>query len=221
MIAKIRNYIQRAFEDVPNTKKAHELQEELISNLIDKFNDQLKAGRSEEEAYNHVIAGIGDLSELTEGLRERHVLSTPSAIERKRSAKIVAIAIMLYILSPVSVIIFSELTNTGSIGVVGMFALIATATGLLIYNQSSKPRYYKEEETMIEEFKEWKSKNQKNKALHSALSTAYWLAVVGIYLYVNFTFYTWHYSWIIFIIAAAFYNLVKALILLGKKDESN
>jgi hypothetical protein len=51
------------------------------------------------------------------------------------------------------------------------------------------------------------------------LGAAYWLIVVAIYLFVSFNFSAFHYSWIIFIIAAAVYNIIKALYLMGQKDE--
>ena len=108
MITRIRQYITRAFEDVPRTKKSVEMQEELISNLIEKYNDQLAQNKSEEEAYNTVIAGIGDLSELTESLRERHVLSSETPEERKRTARNTAFAVMLFILSPMALIVSAE-----------------------------------------------------------------------------------------------------------------
>jgi len=34
MITKIRAYINRAFEDVPKTKKSTDMQEELITDLV-------------------------------------------------------------------------------------------------------------------------------------------------------------------------------------------
>ncbi|TFG82712.1 MAG: hypothetical protein E4G74_02295 [Erysipelotrichales bacterium] len=219
MIAKIRAYITRAFEDVPRTKKSMEMQEELISNLIEKFNDQLKLGKTEEEAYAIVIAGIGDLSELTEGLRERHVLSGPTAVERKRSALLISIAIMTYIMSPVVLIVFATSFGQEILGLSLMLGLIAIATGLLIYNQASKPKYIREEETMVEEFKEWKSARQKNKSIYEAFSSAFWLITVAIYLYISFTYFNWSYSWIIFIIAAAIQNIFKALLGMRHRDD--
>ena len=219
MISKIRKYITRAFEDVPKTKKSVEMQEELISNLIEKYNDQLMENKTEEEAYNHVIAGIGDLSELTESLKERHVLSTISPQERKRSALSIAIAVMLFILSPMALIISGEVFNQEVLGLSLMFLLVALGVGILIYNSASKPKYLKEEETMIEEFKEWKSKKNRNKAVYDGLSSAFWLIVVAIYLYSSFTYYNWSYSWIIFLIAAAVFNIIKAIVDMVQNNE--
>lgn len=219
MISKIRQYITRAFEDVPKTKKSVEMQEELISNLIEKYNDQLAQNKSEEEAYNTVIAGIGDLSELTESLKERHVLSAISPEERKRSARNTAFAVMLFILSPMALIISAEILHQEIVGLATMFMFIACGTGILIYTQASKPKYLKEEETMIEEFKEWKSKKNRDKGLFEALGSAYWLIVVAIYLYISFTYFNWHYSWIIFLIASAVFNILKAVVEMGQRND--
>jgi len=216
MISRIRNYITKAFEDVPKTKKSIDMQEELISNLIEKFNDQLKAGKSEEEAYTAVIAGIGDLSELTEGLKERHVLSVPTAQQRKTSALFVSTAVMIYILSPMALIFSSEVLKQEILGLMTMFAMIAIATGLLVFHFISRPKYNREDETMIEEFKEWKASRDKNKALFDALSASFWLIIVALYFYVNFTYGWWSFSWIIFILGAAIQNILKAIFELSR-----
>ena len=219
MISKIRQYITRAFEDLPKTKKSVEMQEELISNLIEKYNDQLAQNKTEEEAYSTVIAGIGDLSELTESLKERHVLSSISSDERRRSARNTAFAVMLFILSPMALILGNEIFGQDIIGLAVMFLFIAIWTGILIYTHASKPKYLKEEETMIEEFKEWKSKKNRDKGLFEALGSAYWLIVVVIYLYVSFTYFNWHYSWIIFLIASAIFNILKAVVQMGHHND--
>jgi len=218
MISKIRTYINRAFDDVPKTKKSIDMQEELIANLVDKFNDQLRQGKTEEEAYTAVIAGIGDLSELTEGLKERHVLSVQTPQERQKSALFMASAVMIYIMSPMALILFAQVLHQEVLGLVAMFTLIAIATGLLVFHFNSRPRYIKEDETMIEEFKQWKASKDKNKALFDALSSAFWLIIVAIYFYVNFTYGWWAFSWIIFIIGAAVQNILKAILALSKES---
>lgn len=219
MMTRIRNYITQAFKDVPKTKKATELQEELISNLLEKYNDQLKLGKTEEEAYTSVIANIGDLSELTEGLRERHVLSPENPNDRRKSAMRIAFAVMLFIMSPMALILSTEMYGQEIPGLVTMFALIAIGVGLLIYNAASKPRYLKEEESMIEEFKEFKAAKKKDKAIYDSLSAAFWMLVLVIYFYYSFTYGTWAFSWIIFIVGGAIHNLIEALVALRQPNE--
>jgi uncharacterized membrane protein len=220
MIAKIRSYIERAFADAPRTKKSTELQEELISNMIEKFNDQLKLGKTEEEAYTAVIAGLGDIGELVDGLRERQVLSQPTAEERKKSALLIAIAVGLFILSPVVLIIFAAGLSLPIVGLSLMLVLVAVATGLLIYNGASKPAYAKEEETLVEEFKEWKTGRSRQKSIIDSFSAGFSLIVVAIYLIVSFSYGAWAYSWIIFIVAAAIRNIAMAVVRM-REDKKN
>ncbi|MDD2534159.1 MAG: permease prefix domain 1-containing protein [Eubacteriales bacterium] len=219
MLNRIRSYINTAFTDVPKTKKSIELQEELIANLMEKFNDQLAQGQNEDEAYTAVIANIGDLSELTESLREHHVLSPENPVERKKIALRISIAVMLYILSPMALIFSAEVLQQEILGLLLMFIFIAGATGILIYNAASKPRYLKEEESMIEEFKEFKAAKNKDKAWLESISSALWLITVAIYFYLSFMTGSWAFSWIIFIIAAAVQNIIKAVITMRHSNE--
>lgn len=123
---------------------------------------------------------------------------------------------MLFILSPIALIIGEQVFDQGVLGLTTMFTLIATGTGILIYTQASKPNYLKEEETMIEEFKQWKSMTNRDRAIFQALSSAFWLTVAIIYFFVSFTYSNWHYSWIIFLIGLAIFNIGKAIVELRK-----
>ncbi len=210
MVAKIRAYIERAFADAPRTRKSVELQEELISNMLEKFNDLLREGKTEEEAYNAVIAGMGDIEELVDGLRERQTLHHPTPEERRRSALLVSVAVGLYILGPVALIGLSALRNP-ILGLCIMLTLVAAATGLLVYNAAVRPKYAREEETFVEEFKEWKSGREREKGIINSFSAAFSLIVVAIYLWVSFQYQIWSYSWIIFIVAAAIRNIAMAV----------
>ena len=81
-----------------------------------------------------------------------------------------------------------------------MFLLIAVATGLLIYNGMTSPKYIKEEDSMVEDFKEWKSGTNEKKTFRKTLSLILWSLIVIVYFAINFFFFAWAYSWIIFII---------------------
>ena len=61
---KLRNFIESLFEDAPKTKQTIELKEEMLQNLIDKYNDLVDSGKSSEAAYNIATASIGDINEL-------------------------------------------------------------------------------------------------------------------------------------------------------------
>ncbi|PKM41172.1 MAG: hypothetical protein CVV04_01570 [Firmicutes bacterium HGW-Firmicutes-9] len=207
MNEKLRHYIDDLFANAPSTVRAVELKEELFQNLTDKYNDLLAEGKSEESAFNIAIASIGDVDSLISGLTgEKRPENEKS---KKRSAILVAIAISLYILCPVPVILLQS-----EIGVMGLFLFVAIATALLIYNGVTRERYVKADDTMVEEFKEWKQNNkQKNKAV-DAIIGSFWLIAVCVYIVVSFMTGAWHITWIIFLIAAAVASMIKGLFML-------
>lgn len=211
---KIKKYVENIFDETPKSKKANELKDELIANLVEKYDDLIEQGKTEEEAYNNVIASIGDINELVSEINEN---SSNSAIvyidkERKRNAKYIAIAVMLYILSVVPIIYFDYAWGMAEIGVVLMFIMIALATALLVYVGVSKTKYIKTNDTLVEEFREWKVKNDRKRNVHSAIFTAFWLFVVAFYLIISFSFQNWSYSWILFIIALSVSQIIKAIL---------
>ena len=207
MNEKLRRYIDDLFANAPSTVRAVELKEELYQNLTDKYNDLIAEGKSEESAFNIAIASIGDVDSLISGLTgEKRVIGEKA---RKRSALLTAIAISLYILSPVSVILLQD-----EIGVMVLFLFVAVATGLLIYNGVTRERYVKTDDTMVEDFKEWKQNSkQKNKAVE-AIVGSFWLIAVCVYIVVSFMTGAWYITWIIFLIAAAISSLIRGLFML-------
>jgi len=211
---KLRRYIEFLFADAPPTKKAVELQEEMLRNLSDKYNDLLSSGKTEETAYNIAIAGIGDVKELIKELN-KEMENDPNLNEaRKRNAMHTAIAIMLYILSPLPLIIANLISPGAAAEVIGLallFIFIAAGTGLLIYNNMTKPKYFKKSDTLVEEFKEWQSDSREKKALRKAISSALWCVILALYFVVSFGTGAWHITWIVFPIGGAVESLISAL----------
>jgi len=228
---KLRRYVDGLFIEAPPTKKAVELKEEMIQNLTEKYNDLIAAGKTQEAAYNIVIAGIGDISALLDDLSvdaapAGHTGSAGAAgsaslpdyeAHRLRSALFTALAVMGYILSPLPLIAMSmfRFSFSAKVGVPLLFIMIAASTGLLVFNSLTKPRYLKKSETMVDEFREWQSDSQARKALRRAISSALWAIIVALYFILSFTLQdAWHLTWIIFIVGAAveaFINLFFAI----------
>ena len=206
---KLRRYVDDLFAETAPTKKAVELKEEMIQNLQDRYNDLISEGKTQEAAYNIVVAGIGDIDSLLDELSAEAAYDAPHAFGaeaiRLRSAMFTSIAVMGYILSPLPLIILALLgfSSSARIGVPIMFVLIAASTGLLVFNSMSKPRYYKGSGTMVEEFREWQSDTQKRKGFRLAISMALWSVIVAVYFIVSFATFAWHMTWVIFILGVA------------------
>ncbi len=61
---KIKSVIRDLFENAPDTQEIKELQEEMISNAEEKYEDLIQRGFTEEQAYTMVMASIGDVQEM-------------------------------------------------------------------------------------------------------------------------------------------------------------
>lgn len=208
---KIKNHVEDLFKEVKKTRKSEDLKEELIADLQEKYQDLIANGTSEKDAYQEVIRGIGDIDELLEGLKEPsyvHNLET-----RKKSAFVVSICTGLYILSIMSAIIFDELLGVSdAISAISLFGIAGIATCILIYHFMSIPKYEKMDETLVEEFKEWKHEKNKNKQLLNALDTISWLLILIIYFVISFTFDCWNISWVLFLVAPLITTVIHLIV---------
>lgn len=219
MEGKLRRYVDELFTDTVPTKKAVELKEEMILNLTEKYSDLLSEGKSPEAAFNIAVAGIGDVSGLLKDLENDSNNPQQMEAQRRKSAMLTAISIMMYILSVLPLIVLSILFDSEAsviIGIAFMFIVISGATGLLIYNTMTKPKYLKEDDSIVEEFRQWQSGNRDKKSLRSSISAALWSIVVALYFIISFLTGAWYITWIIFIIAAALESLINIAFVVKK-----
>jgi len=214
MEEKLRSYVDDLFAETTPTRKAVELKEEMIQNLTDKYRDLMTEGKTEEAAYNITIAGIGDISallaELEKDMANKELTTYETDASRQKSAMLTAIAVMMYILCALPIVMM-ELFNfkyASEIGVPILFLMVAGATGLLVYNNMTKPKYNSSSDTMVEEFREWQSDDKDRKALRRAISSALWSITVAMYLIISFMSGAWYITWIIFIVAMAIESLI-------------
>lgn len=207
MYDKLREYIESLFKDAPDMVKTVELKEEMLQNLYEKYNDLLAEGRSEQAAFNIAVAGVGDVGDLIETLRSDGPAGSPVQTEsaRRRSAALVSAAVMLYILSVVPCILLPDLW-----GPVLLFVFCAAATGLLIYNGMTRTCYRKADDTMVEQFREWKDRNDSRTQICRAIAGAVWALAVVAYFLISFFTQAWHITWLLFPIAGAATAVVKA-----------
>jgi len=213
MEEKLKRYVEKTFENAPKTKKTQELKEEIIANLLDKYNDIKKTGKTEEESYNNAISSMGDVSELIESLKQENPLNERVYVEQnKKSALFIAIAVGLYVVSLIPPMLFDAFSLDDTVGAAIMFIFWGVATALLVYNAISKPKYRGIDNTMVEEFKEWKSNKDIDKTVMRSVYTAIWMLILAVYFLISFFFNAWAFSWIIFLIGIAIQNIISAVI---------
>ena len=216
---KLRRYVDGLFARTAPTKTTVELKEEMLQNLQDKYDDLMTEGKSPEAAYNIVVASVGDVGDLLKDLETE----MPESIDleefelaRSKSAMRTAVAVMVIILSILPLIVLSIIGSRANvrIGIPVMIAAIAVGTGLLVYNNMTKPRYPGNSNTMVEQFREWQADKYDRKSLRRAISAALWAMIIALYFIISFIIGAWHITWIIFLFAVAieaFINIFFAL----------
>lgn len=207
----LRTYIDSLFADAPHSKKTVEVKEEILHNLIDKYNDFLAEGKSEEAAYNISVASVGDISELIEELKGSQFTEEISAANekgRRKSALLTSIAIAIYILCIVPVI---ALDGHGEKGIIFMFIMIAAATALLIYNHMTKSPFVNRDESLADDFMEWRHHNSEQQQMYKAISSVLWALTVVVYILLSFWTRAWHITWLVYVISGAINGVIRAI----------
>lgn len=67
---KIKKHVDDLFSDIYDTKQLGELKEEVSANLLEKINDFISSGFSEEDAFIKGVSSLGDMNELVESLKK-------------------------------------------------------------------------------------------------------------------------------------------------------
>lgn len=211
MKEKIKQHFNEIFADAPKTRKAFDLKQEMMQNAMDKYDDMITDGYSEEDAYQNVIESIGNVSELFPEVEERNLL-TLSEKDRKKKAMLTAVAVGLYIFAGVVFFFFGAVVNElpgnygvdfASLGFVIAVLICIAPTIMLVYAANMYPDYMKKEKRdMVEQYKEDKYNSNKEKAVKRSINSIIWTLALILYFVFSFTTYMWHITWIIFLIAA-------------------
>lgn len=224
MNSKIKNYVEVLFSDIPRSKKAKELKEELLSNMSERFEDYIQAGKTENQAYSLVISSLGDIDEMLAEVMPSDEFLKNANYYRKRNAKNTAISVAMYIIGVVFLIGFGAIGHSlGSgdfYGVIGLLILLlisAVATGIIIYSNMSMPLEYKDYNARINE--EFKAIDSKEARILTNILSIYWLVITFIYLAISFLTMQWGITWIIWILAGVFESIVKTIFEMRYGDE--
>lgn len=227
MKEKITQHFNKLFADAPKTRKALDLKQEMIQNAMDKFDDMMADGYSEEDAYHNVIESIGDVTELFPEVEEQNLLAL-SEKDRRKKAMLTASAVGMYIFAGVVFFLFQMINEiTGSyrydwamLGFVMALLICIAPTVMLVYAANMYPGYTKrEKDDMVELYKEAKYSSNREKAVRKSINSIIWTTALVLYFIISFTSYNWNVTWIIFLIALCVQTIVKLIFELKTPDK--
>ena len=134
-------YVRLLFAGTPDS---YDMQQEILQNTLDRYDDLIAQGKAPEAAYRLAISGIGDINEIVGNVQTqpssapapvREQQEDPQDISKKKLMR--AISIALYICCVIPVLVLGDVGN-GVPGVCLMFAIIAAATVLMVLSSGSK-----------------------------------------------------------------------------------
>ena len=196
-------YVRLLFAGTPDS---YDMQQEILQNTLDRYDDLIAQGKAPEAAYRLAISGIGDINEIVGNVQTqpssapapvREQQEDPQDISKKKL--MMAISIALYICCVIPVLVLGDVGN-GVQGVCLMFVMIAAATVLMVMSSGSK------------EDPEEKEEDEPKTELGKAVKSIWGIATLGIYLVISFWSGAWFITWLIFPIMGAVQGLVKAII---------
>lgn len=170
----IKNYVESVFVNLPRTSEMHQLKEDMLTNMEDKYL-QLKAdGESENEAIGTVLSEFGNIDEIieeynleteTEQVDKHSVQLSEEQVEefmqhRTKFGMAIATGVALCILSPAMMLLFREVANlfTASstamdridlLSVIPLFFFIAIAVGIFIIFGLKEEQYGLDKKVVI------------------------------------------------------------------------
>lgn len=202
MKEELKKYLDELFEKAPKTRAAFELKEELLANSNERYDDLVKDGMAEEKAMNTVINSIGDMDQLFAEV------DINKGDDREMNDEIIkkialykTIAVGIYILGFAFAFPLGSFFSAASAFSV-LLIMAALATCILVYVGAAYPKYRKQEDTMVEEFKEWSQNTKQKKAIRSSVTTIIWMVVLILYFVISFATMAWYITWVMFLVGA-------------------
>ena len=226
MKEKIRKFMDDLLKDVTKTRKMLELKEELIGNMEERYDDLISQGYREEDAYQCALDSVGDVKELFREFADSSAgeygekRMAENLDDRKKRAFLHAVGVSLYIIGfAIWMLIVaigfgvgtSQYDLFGLIGFIVMLIFAAIATGIMVYCSNMYPKYKKQDDSLVEEFKEWKSGNTRNKEVKHAVSSVIWLVATILYFLISFGTGAWYITWLIWLIAPCVQTIINLM----------
>ena len=200
MREQLIQYVSLLFAGAENCE---DTRQEILQNTLDRYDDLIAQGKSEEAAYRLAITGIGDVSEIL-GRNDTVPAAVPEPKKNTDNDTLMkkllrAIAVGLYILCPMPLIVLSEM-GMPVFGLCGLLCFVAVATMLMILGAKKQDSPEKEDS------------DEPKSEMGKSVSSLIWAIGLAVYLVLSFLTGAWHITWVIFPILGAVNALVCAMI---------
>lgn len=214
MREQLVQYVNLLFAGSDGTE---EIKQEILQNTLDRFDDLVARGSTEEAAYRQAIAGIGDVGEILGGTRPAAQTDAPQeesgsplpgfegtgpAVARMMRA----VAIFLYIVSPVPLLLLDAL-GWDNIGLCLTLVIVAIATLLLLTFKAPAGKKGAQEQSEQPQ-PERSPEGQRN--LEASIKKLMRTLGVVLYFVISFSTGAWLITWLIFPIERALEGVICA-----------
>lgn len=214
MRERLIQYVHLLFAGAPGSE---EIRQEILQNTLDRYDDLVSQGKSPEAAYRLAISGIGDINEILGSEPSRshtaEVYSQPETetdfTENRRSR---AVAIALYILSPIPLFLLSEF-GLDTMGLCFTLLLVAAATYVLML--SKRGTHATVHEAAYGNPPEYSPRRSQKEAVGKVLGPI----CLFVYLLVSFLTHAWYITWLIFPIFGCIRGLINAILDLKEANQ--
>lgn len=207
MKEKLISYIDYLFENAP--AGALDLKDEITANCLERYDDMLSQGRSEDVAFNAAVASIGDINALFAEFKESPT-NTKQGNTASWRALLLSGAVALYIMSFIPPILIPN-----DIGPCLMFVIWGVATAMIIFRATAFKQYEPKNDSQTERIKQ---RIDSKTPVRRALSGALWALGVLVYFLLSFATFAWHITWLVFIICIAIDQIIGLVLSLGGKQ---
>ena len=195
MREQLIQYVSLLFAGAENCE---DTKQEILQNTLDRYDDLIAQGKSEEAAYRLAITGIGDVSEIL-GRNDTVPAAVPEPKKNTDNDTLMkkllrAIAVGLYILCPLPLIVLSEL-GMDTFGLCGLLCFVAVATVLMILGAKKQDSPEKEDA------------DEPKSEMGKSVSSLIWAIGLAVYLILSFLTGAWHITWVIFPLLGALHSV--------------
>lgn len=197
MREQLEKYVDLLFAGTTDTD---DIQQEILQNTLDRYDDLIAQGKSPEAAYRLAISGIGDINEILGESNPQPVTTAPStqpATDGSKRKLLRSIAIALYILCAVPLFI----SDGSTLGLCGLLIMVAIATGIMVYTSKGKNTPQQTTEFPA----------QTRSLGRSIAKGIIWGGGTSLYICVSFFTGAWWITWLIFPMLACVQGIVTAI----------